>query len=82
MKIYMLKIEARMTALKIHIKFWLSSLANKTEIMSQNLQKIVNSQKESENKDVEVLQQNIKFSWKEFSPKNDTINHCQKPSQL
>ena len=49
---YVLKIEAQMSALKVHVKCELSTLANKTEAISLNLWKTVNAQQESVNKNV------------------------------
>lgn len=49
-----------MSALKSNAKCKLSTLANKTETMPLDLWKTVNAQQEIVNKNVELLQQNIK----------------------
>lgn len=49
-----------MSALKSNAKCELSTLANKTETMPLDLWKTVNAQQEIVNKNVELLQQNIK----------------------
>ena len=70
---YVLKIEAQISALKIHVKCGLSTLANKTETISLNHWKTSNAQQESVNKNVELLQQNISYLQKELNSKNETI---------
>ena len=62
-----------MSALKSHVKCKLSTLASKTETMSLNLWKTVNTQQESVNKNVELLQQNISYLQKHLNSKNETI---------
>ena len=54
-----------MSVLKSHVKCELSTLANKSETMSLNLWKTVNAQQESVNKNVELLQQNIRYLQKQ-----------------
>ena len=61
LKNYILKIEAQMSALKSHVKYELSTLTNKTEMMLLNLLKTANAQQENVNKNVELLQQNIRY---------------------
>ena len=50
-----------MSALKSHVKYELSTLTNKTEMMLLNLLKTANAQQENVNKNVELLQQNIHY---------------------
>ena len=72
MKNYILKIEAQIFAVKIHVKCELSTLANKTETISLNLSRMVNAQQESVNKIVGLLQQSISYVQKELVSKNET----------
>ena len=62
-----------MSALKSHVKWELSTLANKTETMSLNFWKKADAQQESVNKNVELLQDNISYLLKERTSKNETI---------
>ena len=62
-----------MSALQSHLKFELSTLANKTETVSLNLWNMVNAQQESINKNFELLQQNISYLQKELPSKSETI---------
>ena len=73
LKNVILKIEAQMSARKSHVKCELSTLANKTEIMSITLWKTVNTQQERINKRVESLQQDTSYLQKELNSKNETI---------
>ena len=54
-------INTPISALKIHVKCELSTLANKTKTMSLNLWKTVYAQQVSVNKNVESLLQNISY---------------------
>ena len=73
LKNVILKIEAQMSARKSHVKCELSTLPNKTEIMSITLWKTVNTQQERINKRVESLQQDTSYLQKELNSKNETI---------
>ena len=69
-----------MSTLKSHVKCEPSRLANKTETMSLNLSKTVNTLQERVNKNIELLQQNISYLQKELISKNE--NHCWNSSLL
>ena len=70
MKNYTLKIEA--SALKIHVKCELSTIANKTETMSLNLWKTVNTQQKNVNKTLKYYNR-IKLFTKKITSKYETI---------